>query len=949
MSKLSKERWTEIERLLRATLEQQPRERAAFLTNACAGDEELQREVQSFLDSHEDSDGFLETPALKVAARSLATEKESLIGEMIGPYRILKPIGAGGMGEVYLAQDTRLHRQIAVKILPTEFAVDPARVQRFEQEARAAGALNHPNVLVIHDTGVHNGVPYLASEFLEGETLRDRLDRGKLPVGKALDFGLQIARALAAAHAGGIIHRDLKPENLFITADGRIKILDFGIAKLIEPVTGGRVNNLTTPGVIIGTVGYLSPEQVRGQNAVPSSDLFAFGCVLYEMLTGQRAFAKDTQAETMTAILREEPPDSPILESLPPGLLRTLRHCLEKSAGERFQSARDLAFTLESVAIPASGGIASAPHPRRTFGSLSWFVAALLALVAIALTGLLLARKPPAQTLLRFEIPIPGDPITGSPSLAISPDGKYVAFMAMGSKGKPVLWTRAMDSMAPRPVPGSEDSQYPFWSPDSRFLAFHAGDKLKTLEMANGGERTICSIRGIVSGTWNADGVILATTGSGPIVRVPLDGEPLSAVSKLDTASGQRSHFWPYFLPDNRHFLYTVNGSALEQSGIAVGSLDGAPSKTLMSGIMANAIYAPPGYLLYSREGTVFARPFDAGRLEFTGAEFPVINKLRVYYGYTAFSVSQNGTLVFRAGEQSRYQLIWFDRSGKSLGPIEQNAEKKWSESLLPLAPTLSPDGTQLATIQFQPSTGSYGIWVSALTRGNLEFPVTDIRNAEFAVWAPDGTRIAYSASPKGGARDLFVKRLDESGNGKLVYHSAADKFPLDWSADGHTLLFLMNDAQARAGLWFASIADNAPVPMAVPAASEDIKQARFSPNGRWLAYTSEQFGSSLLYVQDFPTGAMRVPISGKGATDPQWSHDGRELFYLSAQKELMSVPIQQDNSGGFSAGTPKMLFKTEAAGVGPYTVTPDGQRFLIQVPTETQGTPAISVMANRF
>ncbi len=686
MSKLSKQRWTEIEQILRATLDQPLNQRADFLTNACAGDHQLKQEVQSFLDSHEDSDGFLEDPALKVAARSLASEKQSLVGQMIGPYKILKPIGAGGMGEVYLAQDTRLHRQIAVKILPPEFAVDPSRVQRFEQEARAAGALNHPNVLVIHDTGVHNGVPYLASEFLEGETLRDRLDCGKLPLAKALDFARQIARALAAAHAAGIVHRDLKPENLFITTDGRIKILDFGIAKLMEPLPGDP-SDLTTPGLIIGTVGYLSPEQIRGQPALPCSDLFAFGCVFYEMLTGQRAFAKETQAETMTAILREEPPDSPALETLPPALLRTLRHCLEKSPNERFQSARDLAFTLEAATPPAN-----IHRPARSVSnSLGWLLAVLLAILTIALTALLFTRKPPANALLRFEIPIPGDPITGSPSLAISPDGKYVAFMAMGSKGKPILWTRAMDSMVPRPVPGSEDSQYPFWSPDSRFLAFHTIDKLKTLEIANGGERTVCSLRGVVSGTWNADGVILAATGSGPLVRVPLDGAPISAVTNVDTASGQRSHFWPSFLPDNRHFLYTINGSTLDQSGIAVGSLDGRPPKTLLKGIMTNALYVASGDLLYAREGTLFARPFDAASLEFTGAEVPVISKLRVYYGYTAFSTSQTGTLVFRAGEQSRYQLVWFDRSGKNIGPIEQNPEKKWSEVFCPYPPYSRP------------------------------------------------------------------------------------------------------------------------------------------------------------------------------------------------------------------------------------------------------------------
>ena len=941
------ERWTEIEAVLRATLDQPAGLRREFLHKACGGDEALGAEVESYLDSYENSEGFLEVPALTVAARALAAEKQSFVGTLIGPYRIVKALGAGGMGEVYLAQDTRLLRQIAVKILPAEFAADPLRVERFAQEARAAGALNHPNVLVIHDTGMHNGVPYIASEYLQGETLRDRLYRGKIPLAKTLDYAVQITRALAAAHEAGIVHRDLKPENIFITTEGRVKILDFGIAKLLESLPRSS-QTLTSPGAIVGTTGYLAPEQVREQAAVFSSDIFAFGCVLFEMLTGRRAFDKDSPAETMSAILREEPPESETFAHLPPALVRTLRHSLEKSPSERFQSARDLAFTLETMAIPA--GHEQAPKSSRNLPLFAWLAAAVFAIATVVLTSLLLTRKAPENALLRFEIPIPGDPVAGSPALAISPNGKYLAFMAMGSTGKPVLWTRALDAIAPRPVAGSEDARYPFWSADSPLLAFHVGDKLKTMDVASGAQRTICTIRGIINGAWNAEGVILASNGSGPLLRIPLEGgDHFTAVTTLDTANGQRSHWWPCFLPDNRHFVYTANASTLHQSGVFVGCLNSAETKLLVSGVNTNAVYVPPGYLLYSREGNLVARPFDPGRLEMSGAEFPVVDKLKAYYTYTAFSVSQTGTLVFRGGDQSRYQLAWFNRAGQRVGPVEQGSEKKWSEGLVPLSPALSPDGTQLATVQYQPANGAYGIWVSALTRANLEFPVTDARNAEAVVWAPDGGRIAYSASPNGGARDLFVKRLDEAGNGRLVFHSARDKFPLDWSSDGKTLLFLMNDAQARAGLWVTSLADPAAHPAQVPGTPPDVKQARFSPNGHWLAYASEQSGASIIYVQDFPAGTMRVPISGEGAGNPQWSHDGRELFYLSSRNELMVVPVQQDNAGGFTAETPKLLFKTPSAGVNPYTVTPDGQRFLIQLPTEDTAVPVISVLVNRF
>jgi Tol biopolymer transport system component len=946
---MERERWVEIESLLRSTLDQPADLRENFLKQACGGDTALRGEVEALLNL-EDGDDFLEVPALDIAARALAAEKKCFVGALIGRYRILKPLGSGGMGEVFLAEDIRLGRQIALKILPAEFAVDASRVQRFELEARAASALNHPNVLVIHDIGVHDGVPYIASEYLQGETLRDRLNADALPISKAVEFAVQIAHALAAAHENGIVHRDLKPENIFVTADGRIKILDFGLAKLIEQPRDSApgVNPtlvLTAPHVIMGSIGYLAPEQIRGQEAVRSSDIFAFGCVLYEMLTGRRAFSRDSDAETIAAILHEEPPNLENLPDLPPVLTRTIRHCLEKRPLERFQSAHDLAFTLEGWLLGrGETSVARSPAGSGITEHLGWIIAGLLALVILALSSRFFARRNPEAALARFEIPIPGDPVTGSPALAISPNGKYLAFLAMGSKGRPIIWTRAMNAIAPRPVSGSEDAQYPFWSADSRFLAYHVGDKLKAMEIATGGQRTICTIRGVVNGAWNSDGLILVGTGNGPLLRIPLYGDHPEPGTKLDYASGQRAHWWPSFLPDNRHFLYTVNASTLEKSGVFVASLDRPETRSVVTGVITNATYVP-GYLLYSRDGNLLARPFDPVRLEVTGAEVPVVEKLRAYYGYTAFSASKTGTLVFRTGDQGRFKLAWFDRAGKQSGPIDQKSGRKWTEGILPLSPSLSPDGSMVATVQNQPSDGAYGIWVSALTRTNIEYPVTAARNAEYPVWSPDGNRIAYSASPKGGARDLFVKRLDEPGDGKLVFHSANDKWPVDWSSDGRNLLlFFMNDAQGRSGLWVVPLTGNSP-PTPIPGAPTDIKEARFSPDGHWLAYTSDQSGTSIVYIQDFPKGESRIPISDRGASNPQWRRDGSELFYLSSQDDLMSVPIGRTN--GLSAGTPQRLFKTSSIGINPYTVTPDGQHFLVQMPVEDSQVPVISVTLN--
>lgn len=906
---------------MQSALDQPPAERAAFLNEACSGDAELRTEVQSLLDAGDDN--FLEVPALNLAAQSLAEGKKDLIGAQVGPYRILEPIGAGGMGEVFLAQDGRLGRRIALKILPAEFAADAGRVRRFELEARAASALDHPNVLVIHDVGVHEGLPFIASEYLEGETLRDRLTAASLPIAKAVEFGIQIARALAAAHENGILHRDLKPENIFVTSEGRIKILDFGLAKLTASHP-----DATEAGMIMGSAGYLSPEQIRGQEAVRSSDIFSFGCVLYEMVTGRRAFSKNSNAETMAAILQEEPA---ALQNVPAGLIRVITHCLEKSPSDRFYSARDLAFALEGCLTPVTE---LAPVKRNRLG---WAAAALV----IIASALLMTRKTPTAPVVRFEIPIPGEPVTGSPALSISPDGKQIAFLAMGPKNKPILWTRAIDSTTPIPVAGSEDAQYPFWSADSRYLAYHAGDKLKALELATGGQRTICTIRGNVNGAWNADGVILLSTGGGPLMRVDSDGEHLGPLTKLDAAHGQRGHWWPCFLPDNRHFLYTVNGSTLESSGLVAGSLDSGESKRLVPGIVTNASYLPDGYLLYTRDGSLFARPFNASRLEFSGGEVPVMEKLKAYYGYMAFSVSRNGTLIYRTGAQGRFKLAWFDRAGKQLASGEQ---QKWASGILPLSPALSPDGNMLATVQYRATDGGYGIWLSALNRADVEYPVTTTRNAEYPVWSPDGRQIAYSASPNGGARDLFVKSIGGDDIGTLIYHSERDKWPLDWSSDGRYLVFSMNDDQRRSSLWVTSMVEKT-MPKPIPGTPSDVKEARLSPDGKWIAYASEQSGTSIIFVQDFPKEESRIPISGRGASNPQWSRKENELFYLSGQNELVSVPVRED--GSLIAGVPQVLFKTQIVGVNPYAIAPDGQRFLMQIPADNSAGAVIAVVLN--
>ncbi len=929
---MERERWVKLDSVLQSALDRPAEERDEFLKTACSGDDALLKDAQAMLNSTQDVDGFLEAPALNVAAQELAAQKRSLVGANFGPYRVLKSIGAGGMGEVFLALDTRLDRQIALKTLPAEFAADPVRVHRFEVEARAASALNHPNVLVVHDIGVQDGLPFIASEYLEGKSLRERLAEGPLPANRAIDFAIQTARALAAAHDKGIFHRDLKPENIFVTPGNQIKILDFGLAKLTQ-VNGKpqKVTPITQVGMVMGTPGYLAPEQLRGQEAGAATDIFSFGCVLYEMLAGRRAFLKDTNAETIAAVMKEEAPAIEPGQGVTAEMVRVVNHCLEKTPADRFQSSRDLIFALEGCAVPVQRVLPE--KPRTPYWR--WIAAGVLAAAMLAFLATVFTRKPAVSSVARFEVAIPGEPVTGSPAISISPDGKYLAFLAMGPQGRPVLYLRGLDELVPTQVANSEDATYPFWSPDSKSLAFHVGEKLKSVDVASGGQRTLCTIRGTVNGAWSAENVILLSRGSGPLVRLQPDGEHLVPVTKVDSATGQRGHWWPSFLPDSQHFIYTVNASSAEHSGVYVGSLKGGDGTKLVSGLITNAMYVSPGYLLYVRDRNLLARLFDAKALNFTGEEFPLVEKLRAYYGYTAYSASQTGTLIYRAGDLGRFKLAWFDRTGKQIGSA-------WKDGVLPLMPALSPDGTHLAIVQYQSTEAGYGIWVNDL-KSNIEYPVTVIRNAEYPVWSPDGARLAFSASLNGGARDLMTKRWNDSGPGKPIFHTGNDKWPLDWSSDGKTLLFYMNNEQGQAELWATSFVENSL--SQVPGTPLDVSDARLSPDGKWLAYTSNQSGASIIFMQDFPKGESRLPISERGASNPRWNHDGTELFYLSPRNELVSVHLRYGAS--VTADAPQVLFKTLSVGVNPYTVSADGQRFLFQIPADTARVPTINLVQN--
>jgi serine/threonine protein kinase len=744
-----------------------------------------------------------------------------VIGQTISHYQLTAKIGEGGMGEVYRARDTKLGRDVAIKVLPAAFSADTERLRRFEQEAQAAGALNHPNILVIFHIGTHEGAPYIVSELLEGETLRERMAGSALPQRKAIDHALQIARGLAAAHAKGIVHRDLKPENLFVTNDGRVKILDFGLAKLTGTSDGTqsqteiptrKVN--TDPGMVMGTMGYMSPEQLKGQRADHRSDIFSFGAILYEMLSGKRAFRGESMAETMSAILREDPPDlSETNKTISPALERVVRHCLEKNPDERFHSARDLAFAIESLsgAATSSGqtmtdATATESHEiagmSRLLGNarLAWIVAGvfLVALVTALALALYSRRPSPDAQVTRLSINFPkgtnGAPLDGRnlniPLLALSPDGRRVVFTAVDTTGKRQLWLRPLDSFSSQPLAGTDGAYWPFWSPDGRYIAFFADNKLKKLDAGTGVVESICQAPGGLGGDWNPNGIILFSNEThylnGTVLsRVNAAGGNPEAVTELDSAHGEESHIFPSFLPDGKHYLFRVSGK--ESNGIYVGSLDSKERKLLipLSRDSANStreVYSPPGYILYAiNRTTLLGQAFDPVRLEVQGEPFRIAENIIVTgSGSARFTVSANGVLAFiQGGEGDTVQLTWRDRAGKRLDVAGPAAP--W------LSLSLSPDEHFAAVIRYEPSNYN-SLWLVDLMQGATSRFVTEGDNFD-PVWSPDGKQLVFS-SVRNALPNLYVKPLTGNVPEERLLESPSMCFPTSWSPDGRFLIY---------------------------------------------------------------------------------------------------------------------------------------------------------------
>jgi serine/threonine protein kinase len=855
-------------------------------------------------------------------------------------------------------RDTRLGRDVAIKFLPANFAADPDHLHRFEQEARATSALNHPNILTVFDIGNQNGSAFIVGELLEGEELRDRLNQGQIPLRKAIDYAQQIVNGLSAAHEKGIVHRDLKPENLFITNDERVKILDFGIAKLSAATVSTRPDIsedptrkvLTNPGVVMGTVGYMSPEQVRGEKADHRSDIFSFGVILYEMLTGRRAFKRETMAETMTAILKEEPEGlSASNPGINPALERIVNRCLEKKPERRFHSAHDLGFALESLSSPtnSSGQIRTSAvidsSVRGWRGGLPWIAAGAFALIAAAALLFTYFRSSSSAraTAVRLSFNPPANLAFNDGQLdaaVISPDGQKIAFTANSADGKSMLYVRGLDSPNITLLPGSDNAVEPFWSPDSRFVAFGSNGKLKRSDLVGGNAQSLCDAARLTSGAWGKSGVILFT----PDYRLQLmqvssqGGEPQPL--PMNAGSGDERQSNPMFLADGRKFLFRRQMGATP-AGIWAGSLD-SPEMTQVVGDSGPSpfVVTPQGWLILVRNDALVAQALDSSN-KTTGDAIPIISGGHNSLGNSRrFSVSDNGILIWQPQWQREYQLLWFDRDGKQIGAVDTPTKINVGEE-----PRISPDGKRVALRKAPSDGGNTNIWVEDLQRGTT-IRITSTF-AQLPIWSPDGNRVGYNC-------DVGICLKAANGLGEAEQISTGTNFPNDWSPDGRFIIFLRRGVKTRLDMYALAMTGERQETLLLNS-NADEQNPRLSPDGKWLAYASDETGTYEVYVQSFTDGKLgsdRKRISVSSGKFPVWRGDGTELFFVSQDGQLMSSSVKTTGTE-FEFSTPKALFKTRmvswTANGNDLNVSADGQRFLIGTIIGQPTAPAPTVILN--
>jgi eukaryotic-like serine/threonine-protein kinase len=868
-------------------------------------------------------------------------------GSRLGPYEIVAAIGAGGMGEVYRARDTRLERTVAIKVLPDHLSSPEAR-QRFEREAKTISQLSHPHICALYDVGHEAGVEYLVMEFLEGETLADRLGRGSLPVEQAVKFGIQMAEALDRAHRAGVVHRDLKPANVMLTKTG-VKLLDFGLAKLSEPPAGivsGLSMQMTTPhganltaaGTILGTFQYMAPEQLEGKEADARTDIFAFGSVLYEMVTGRKAFAGASQASLIASILEKQPEAITSVQPLAPGALdHVVRKCMAKDPDERWQSAADVASELR-WASETSAAAVSQPRPvadgRRRPALLRILAAAALVLLGLA-AGLVLSRVrrvSPAERSV-FTI-LPPEKAELGDWTAMSPDGRSVAFPA-SIDGTSTIWVRSLDSSSARSLPGTEGASFPFWSPDARSIGFFAGDKLKKIDLAGGPAMILADAPAARGGSWGREGVIVfSARASSGIVQVPAAGGSPKPATTVDKSLDEVTHRWPEFLPDGRHFLYYAYAGMRGQIGLYLGELGSNRKDRLVSGVRRGT--AAPGRLFFAREGTLFAQKFDEKRLTPKGDPVPVADRAwfnNEYFGHSSISASQNGTVAFRDGTPEK-RLTWYDRTGRSVGAV--------GPARLHDEPAFSPDETRVSLDGTSPETSHGTIWAVDLARGTISPLTPEDTDANDSVWSPDGKSLAYRVN-MGGEGEVRIRDL-ASGREVVVMRSDGLPGPVEWSPDGKSLICASGSAMR---LWVVPIGAEAGKPRLLMNETV-LRTVRFSPDGRFFAYVSAESGQNEVYLRRFPPTDERWQISQNGGVEPYWPRDGKEFFYIAPNRTVMAVSIRTTPAVEVGKAQPLFLAPTAYGKFtrSTYVVSRDGERFLFSVPVD-QSRPTITLIQN--
>jgi len=889
-------------------------------------------------------------------------------GTHVGPYEILSAIGAGGMGEVYRAHDPKLGRDVAIKVLPEAFARDAERMARFQREAKVLASLSHPNIATIYGLEDSGTTRALVMELVEGPTLADRIKVGPIPVDEAVRIAKQIADALEYAHERGIIHRDLKPANVKVSNDDVVKVLDFGLAKALEGdpssidiSTSPTISRMATmQGVLLGTAAYMSPEQAKAKSVDRRADIWAFGCVLYEMLTGKQAFTGETVTDTLASIIKEEPNLSQLPAATPMRVRVLLQRCLQKDPKQRLRDIGDARISLDEVLFGTPESAASAASLWRR--ALPWGVAAVL-FIALATMAFLYFRQQPLAVAepVRTEILLheSATPIA-SALLAVSPDGRQLAFFAAtAADTNERLWIRSLDSLQERPLLSSEVETAPspfFWSPDSRFIAFGTGGKLKKIAVAGGPPQTLCDVTSLVlGGSWNRDGVIIFGTSAGGLMRVSAEGGTAMPLTTLDPSRNEIHHSLPFFLPDGRHFVYMRVSAATENNSAYIGSLDAKPEEQSRKPLLVTAYgtaYAPPavrgpGHLLFIRDRALLAQPFDPVRQELSGEPVVIADRLGNFLEGGLFSVSANGVLIYSDTGGQSFQLSWFDRQGKVQGVPTKGPG-------VPIDLAVSPDAQRVALAMIGPTDIS--LWLHDFSRGtSTRFTFGSISSI-YPVWSSDENNIIFSSSRSGGL-NLYKKPANGGKDEELILKSPENKYPSSWSRDGRFLLYTAVDPKTKADLWILPLqGDQKPVPFLRTEFNEG--RGQFSPDGHWIAYQSDESGHYEIYVRKFAldssagaaAGEGKWQISTDGGTNPHWRRDGKELYYVSPDRKLMAVEVAAGPA--FQAGVPKALFQAPPSGemiggLREWDAASDGNRFLFLTPAEQTSQSRFIVVLN--